>query len=91
VQDATTRDNYCLSVCVNTGTYPGTRITRPTSSEMAEVASVHGSGHPVLITKRIDLTPIVAAQIAQKEPKETTADPPLDGITLEDYKPFPPT
>ena len=91
VQDATTRDNYCLSVCVNTGTYPGTRITRPTSSEMAVVASVHGSGHPVLITKRIDLTPIVAAQIAQKEPKETTTVPPLDGIRLKDYKPFPPT
>lgn len=91
VQDATTRDNYCLSVCVNTGTYPGTRITRPTSSEKAVVASVHGSGHPVLITKRIDLTPIVAAQIAQKEPKEATAVPPLDGIRLKDYKPFPPT
>ncbi|HWM54108.1 MAG TPA: hypothetical protein VNO20_01780 [Solirubrobacterales bacterium] len=91
VQDATTRDNYCLAVCVNTGTYPGTRITRPTSSEMAEVASVHGSGHPVLITKRIDMTPIVAAQIAQKEPEEATVIPPLDGITLKDYKPFPPT
>ena len=91
VQDATTRDNYCLSVCVNTGAYPGTRITRPTSSEMAVVASVHGSGHPVLITKRIDLTPIVAAQIAQKEPREATTVPPLDGIRLKDYKPFPPT
>ncbi|HEX5711766.1 MAG TPA: hypothetical protein VFX85_00450 [Solirubrobacterales bacterium] len=91
VQDATTRDNYCLAVCVNTGNYPGTRITRPTSSEMAVVASVHGSGHPVLITKRIDLTPIVAAQIAQKEPEEATAVQPLDGIKLKDYKPFPPT
>jgi|GEM_PF-7085358 len=90
VQDATTRDNYCLAVCVNTGAYPGTRITRPTSSEKAVVASVHGSGHPVLITKRIDLTPIVAAQIARKEPKEATTIEPLDGIKLADYKPFPP-
>jgi hypothetical protein len=63
---STSRDNHCLSVCVNTGTYPGTRITRPTSSEMAEVASVHGSGHPVPITKRIDLTPIDAQPVPSK-------------------------
>jgi hypothetical protein len=91
VQDSTTRDNYCLMVCVNTGAFPGTRITRPTSHEMAVAASVHGSDTPALITKRIDMGPIVAAQVHKRRP---TADlkvaEPTDDVHLRNYKEFPP-
>jgi len=61
IQEATTRDNYCLTVCVNTGAYPGTRIMRPTTSAKALAASVHGSEDATIVTRVIDLTPIVAA------------------------------
>ena len=43
IQESTTRDNYCLTLCVNTGAFPGTKLMRPTSSAMAVAASVHGS------------------------------------------------
>ncbi len=29
IQESTTRDNYCLTVCVNSGAFPGTKIMRP--------------------------------------------------------------
>lgn len=92
VQDSTSRDNYCLTVCVNTGSFPGTRIVRPTKSEMAVAAAVHGSDNPTLITKRIDMRPIVAAQAHTKAPKKVLEGyEPADGIPLKKYKPFPPT
>jgi hypothetical protein len=90
VQDATTRDNYCLTVCVNTGALPGTRIVRPTRSEKAVAASVHGSDVPVSITKMIDMRPILAAQRTQAEPAQVLEEEPSDDVALEDYKPFPP-
>lgn len=91
VQDATSRDNYCLTVCVNTGAFPGTRIVRPTSSEKAVIASVHGSDDPALITRRVDMLPILAALNHRLEPSQAIPGyKPLDGIELGDYKPFPP-
>ncbi len=91
VQDSTTRDNYCLIVCVNTGAFPGTRITRPTSHEMAVAASVHGSDTPALITKRIDMGPIVAAQVHKRKPTaDLKVSEPTDDVRLKDYKEFPP-
>ncbi len=91
VQDSTTRDNYCLVICVNTSAFPGTRITRPTSHEMAVAASVHGSDTPALITRRIDMAPIVVAQMHRRKP---TADlklkEPSDDVELKNYKEFPP-
>lgn len=91
IQDSTTRDNYCLVVCVNTGAYPGTRITRPTSHEMAVAASVHGSDDPALITRRIDMSPIVAAQVHKRKPSaDLNLEEPSDDVELENYKEFPP-
>jgi hypothetical protein len=91
VQESTTRDNYCMTICVNTGSFPGTRIVRPTKSEMAVIASVHGSDHPAVITKRVDMWPIVAAQLFKGTPKEVIEGyEPSDGIKLCQYKPFPP-
>jgi hypothetical protein len=90
IQDATTRDDYCLTVCVNTGALPGTRIVRPTKSEMAVVAAVHGADRPAVITKVIDLRPILAAQANHLAPSEVLTTEPSDGVLLEDYKPFPP-
>jgi hypothetical protein len=91
VQDSTSRDNYCLTICVNTGAFPGTRIVRPTKSEMAVAASVHGSDRPALITKGIDMLPIVLAQANGETPKKIIAGyKPHDGMRLKDYKPFPP-
>jgi hypothetical protein len=91
VQDSTTRDNYCLTICVNTGAFPGTRIVRPTKSEKAVIASVHGSDHPAVITRRVDMWPIVAAQIHRRDPNQAIKGyEPSDGIKLRDYKPFPP-
>lgn len=91
VQDATARDNYCLTVCVNTGAFPGTRIVRPTKSAKSVIAAVHGSGDPALITRQIDMWPIVAAIEQRLEPSQAIpAYMPADGIELGDYKPFPP-
>jgi hypothetical protein len=91
IQDSTTRDNYCLTICVNTGSYPGTRIVRPTRSEMAVTAAVHGSDHPAVITKRIDMWPIVAAHTFQGRPAEVIPGyEPKDKIELCMYKPYPP-
>jgi hypothetical protein len=90
IQDATTRDDYCLTICVNTGALPGTRIVRPTKSEMAVVASVHGADRPALISKLIDLRPILAAQVSGRAPVEILATEPIDDVGLADYKPFPP-
>lgn len=91
IQDSTTRDNYCLVVCVNTGAYPGTRITRPTSHEMAVASSVHGSDDPALITRRIDMSPIIAAQVHKRKPTvELKLEEPTDDVCLDDYKEFPP-
>lgn len=92
VQDSTTRDNYCLTICVNTGAYPGTRITRPSEHEMAVAASVHGSDNPALITKRIDMRPILAAQRHKRRPTaELGLEEPTDDMELKNYKHFPPT
>lgn len=90
VQDATTRDDYCLTVCVNTGALPGTRIVRPTKSEMAVVASVHGADRPAVISKLIDLRPILAAQAFHQAPVDVLQVEPSDDVRLADYKPFPP-
>lgn len=91
IQDSTTRDNYCLVVCVNTGAYPGTRITRPTSHEMAVAASVHGSDDAALITRNIDMSPIIAAQVHKRKPTaELKLEEPTDDVCLKDYKEFPP-
>jgi hypothetical protein len=91
VQDSTTRDNYCLTVCVNTGSFPGTRIVRPTKNEMALAAAVHGSDRPALIIKQIDMVPIVLAQAHRDAPKKVLGEyKPTDGIRLKHYKPFPP-
>jgi hypothetical protein len=90
VQEATTRDNYCLTVCVNTGSFPGTRIMRPTVSEKAVVASVHGSEDPTVVSRRIDMTPIVAARAAWRPPAEVLLVEPSDDAKLRDYKALPP-
>jgi len=90
IQDATTRDDYCLTVCVNTGALPGTRIVRPTKSEMAVVAAVHGADRPAVISKLVDLRPILAAQANQLAPAEVLDVEPIDDVRLADYKPFPP-
>ena len=55
VQESMTRDSYCLTVCVNTGEYPGTRIMRPTKSENSSIAAVHGSDDPIVLTRVVDL------------------------------------
>jgi hypothetical protein len=89
-QDATTRDNYCLTVCVNTGAYPGTRIVRPTSSVKAVAAAVHGSDQPTVLTRVVDLEPIVAARVTGQRPDDVLGNQPADDTTLSDYKPLPP-
>lgn len=92
VQEATTRDNYCLTVCVNVGRYPGTRIMRPTKSENAVAASVHGSSHPTVVTRIIDLLPIVLARARVVRPSAAEGFPaPRDDTELSDYKALPPT
>jgi predicted amidohydrolase len=90
IQEATTRDNYCLTVCVNTGSYPGTRIMRPTSSAKSVVAAVQGSEDPTVVTRLVDLTPIVAARVRGMRPDDFFDHEPADDATLGDYKPMPP-
>jgi predicted amidohydrolase len=89
-QESITRDNYCVSVCVNTGQYPGTRIMRPTGSNKALVAAVHGSDEPALITRQLDMAPIVAARVAGEPPSACWQHDPEDDVKLVDYKPMPP-
>jgi hypothetical protein len=90
IQEATTRDNYCLTVCVNTGAFPGTRIMRPTKNEMAVAASVHGSDEPAVVSRVIDIRPIISARRHETQPSQATSDEPTDDTSLTDYKPFPP-
>jgi len=91
IQEATTRDNYCLTVCVNTGAYPGTQIMRPTVSAKALAASVHGSDDATVVTRVIDMTPIVAARARGMHPNDFHfAHEPTDDASLADYKPMPP-
>jgi hypothetical protein len=91
IQEATTRDNYCLTICVNTGAYPGTQIMRPTLSAKALAASVHGSEDATIVTRVIDLFPIVSARRSGQCPAELDLpEPPEDDATLSDYKPLPP-
>jgi hypothetical protein len=89
-QDTTTRDNYCLTVCVNTGRYPGTRMVRPTRSEKAIAAAIHGSEQPAVLTRVIDLEPIVAARVLRKSPADVLGEEPSDDTILADFKPLPP-
>ena len=90
IQESTTRDNYCLTVCVNTGTFPGTKIMRPTSSAMAVAASVHGSEDPAVVSRKIDMLPIVAARIQGRKPSEATKTAPTDDTTLDNYRAYRP-
>ncbi len=89
-QGATTRDNYCLTVCVNTGRYPGTRMMRPTKSEKAVAAAIHGSEQPTVLTRVIDLEPVVASRVLGQAPAEVLIHEPADDTVLSDYKPLPP-
>jgi predicted amidohydrolase len=90
IQESTTRDNYCLTVCVNTGTFPGTKIMRPTSSAMSVAASVHGSEDPAVVSRKIDMLPVVAARIQGRKPSEATKTAPTDDTTLDDYRAYRP-
>lgn len=90
IQDSTTRDNYCVTFCVNTSDYPGTRITRPTRNEMAVVASVHGSDYPAVVMRELDVLPVVAARAQKRDPSEVLTEPPSDDAALTDYKSVPP-
>jgi len=92
VQEATTRDNYCVTVCVNTSQFPGTRIMRPTKSEKAVAASVHGSGDPTVVTRVIDLLPVVVSRSRSIRPSARCGFlEPSDDVALADYKALPPT
>jgi predicted amidohydrolase len=90
IQEATTRDNYCMTFCVNTSDFPGTRLMRPTRSEKAVLASVHGSDYPAVVMRKVDLLPVVAARATGRSPSEVLTSEPSDDATLEDYKPVPP-
>lgn len=91
-QEATTRDNYCVSLCVNTSQFPGTTLMRPTHSAKAIAASVHGSSEPTIVTRDIDLLPVVAARATGTRPSELDGLPdPRDGLGLRDYAALPPT
>jgi predicted amidohydrolase len=90
-QDSMARDNYCLSICVNTGRYPGTRIVRPSGSDKAIAAAIHGSEQPAILTRLVDLEPVVAARVLKAEPGDVLTHEPSDDLTLADYKPIPPS
>lgn len=91
IQESITRDNYCLTVCVNTGQFPGTQIMRPTSSDRAIAAAVHGSGDPSVVTRVIDLLPLVIARTVGLRPDSNLGFPtPCDDLSLGDYKALPP-
>lgn len=90
IQEATTRDNYCLTVCVNSAAYPGSRIMRPTGSEKSVAASVHGSDDATVVSRTIDMRPILAARATNKRPADCLNAKPRDDTALKDYKPVPP-
>lgn len=90
IQEATTRDNYCLTVCVNSGAFPGTKIMRPTSSAMSVAASVHGSDDPAVVSRKIDMHPILIARTTELRPSEATEREPVDDTDLDDYRAFRP-
>jgi hypothetical protein len=90
VQESMTRDSYCLTVCVNTGDYPGTRIMRPTKSEKSSIAAVHGSDDPIVVTRVVDVAPVLAARRRGQRPDGSFVDEPTDGARLHDYKAYPP-
>lgn len=92
IQDATTRDNYCVTMCVNTSQFPGTRLTRPVVSEKSVALSVHGSQWPAVVVKRIDLLPVIVARASNRRPSANSGFlPPGDDLALVDYKALPPT
>lgn len=92
VQESTTRDNYCVTICVNTGKFPGTQIVRPTKSDRSVAASVHGSADPSVITRSIDFLPVVAARARNLKPADESGFlPPQDDLKLGDYRALPPT
>jgi hypothetical protein len=91
-QEATTRDNYCLSLCVNTSQFPGTALMRPTRSAMAIAAAVHGSSDPTVVTRAVDMLPIVASRVLGRRPSDIDGLPdPTDGLRIGDYAAVPPT
>ncbi len=63
---------------------------RPTRSEKAVVASVHGSDYPAVVMRELDMLPIVAARASSRRPSEVLNDPPWDYVSLDDYKAVPP-
>ena len=92
IQEATTRDNYCVTVCVNTSQFPGTHVMRPTRSEKCIALSVHGSGHPTVVTRTLDVLPLIAARASGIRPSSLAGFlAPTDDLELEDYKALPPT
>lgn len=92
VQESTTRDNYCITVCVNTGQFPGTQIARPTTSDRAIAASVHGSRDATVVTRDIDMLPVVVARASLRRPSRAAGFlEPNDDINLEHYKALPPS
>lgn len=92
VQEATTRDNYCVTVCVNTSQFPGTHIMRPTSSEKSIALSVHGSRHPAVVTRDVDMLPVVLARASNLRPHVKNGFlEPRDDLSLDDYKALPPS
>jgi hypothetical protein len=90
IQESTTRDNYYLTVCVNSGAFPGTKIMRPTSSAKSVAASVHGSDDPAVVSRKIDMRPIVVARVLQQRPSDATEKAPTDDTKLDDYRAFSP-
>jgi len=90
IQESTTRDNYCLTLCVNSGAFPGTKIMRPTTSAKAVAASVHGSDDPAVVSRKLDMHPIVTARIARQRPSEATTREPTDDTNLDDYSAYSP-
>jgi hypothetical protein len=91
IQESTTRDNYCLTLCVNSGSFPGTKIMRPTSSAMSVAASVHGSEDPAVVSRRIDMGPILTARTESRRPSAESDPPPKDDVMLKDYSAYPPS
>jgi hypothetical protein len=64
---------------------------QPTVSEKAVVASIHGSQEPALVSRTLDMVPIVAARAQGEAPSEFLVDEPTDNAELSDYKPLPPS
>lgn len=90
IQDSTTRDNYCLTCCVNASQFPGTRLTRPTKNDAAVVASVHGADYPTVLLRDVDLNPLSAARATGRQPDASWLQEPSDDAQLDWYKPLPP-